>query len=111
MGRRWKMQVTVGGLLVLVAGSALVMSLLRPATPPDEGQAIVLAKAHLLKHNEFDYPRGYWARAEWNVTRGTWIVGFLPHSPKHGGYSLAVEVLPDRSCRSVSPGLSFFDVW
>ena len=111
MVRLWKKQVTVGGLLMVVAGSALVMSVLRPPTPPDEGEAIVLAKAYLLTHDDFDYPRGYWARAVREETRGSWIVGFVPQSPKQGGYSQAVEVLPNRSCRSSYQGLSFYDLW
>jgi hypothetical protein len=111
MGRPSSKQMSVGGLLVLVAGFALVMSLFRPPAPPDEGEALVLAKAYLTTNNEFDYPRGYWSRAVWSQERGTWIVGFVPHSPKQGGATQAVEVSPDRSCRTASPGLAFFDLW
>jgi hypothetical protein len=112
MERRWGKQVTVSGLLVLIAASALMMSVLRPPTPPDEGQAIVLAKAYLVARDEFDYPRGYWARAVWDQKRGAWRVGFVPaRARKDGGASLMVEVSPDRSCRWGSADISFFDLW
>ena len=107
---RWKRRITLGGLLVLVAACAVVFSLLRPAAPPDEGQAILLAKAYLQAHDEFDYPLGYWARADWNPKRRTWRVGFVP-ARKDGGATLMVEVSPDRSCRTPSFDYSFFELW
>ena len=110
MERRWKKQITVSGVLMLVAGSALVMWLLRPPTTPDEGQAILLAKAYLVTHNEFDYPMGYWARAVWDQTRATWRVGFVP-ARKDGGCTQMVDVSPDRSCRGASMDFAFFDLW
>jgi hypothetical protein len=110
MSWRSKNRTTVGGLLVLVAACALALSLLRPPAPPDEGQAIFLAKAYLQAHNEFDYPSGYWARAVWNAKQGTWRVGFVP-ARKDGGGSSLVEVSPDRSCRTPLFDHSFFDLW
>jgi hypothetical protein len=111
MERRWRKQVTVNGLLVLVAASALVMSVLRPPAAPDEGQAIVLAKAFLVAHNEFDYPTGYWVRAVWDQKRGTWCVGFMPATARQdGGAALMVEVSSDRSCRAASTDISFFKI-
>ena len=103
-----KDEIPVGGLLVLIAATALVMNLLRPPDPPDEGEAILLAKAHLAVHNEFDYPNGYWTRTEWNQRRGSWRVGFL--SAGKSGYVMLVEVSRDRSCRTASMDFSFFDL-
>jgi hypothetical protein len=71
---------------------------MRSPRPPDEGEAILLAKAHLQARNEFDYPRGYWARAVWDPHRGAWSVGFVP-ARKDGGGNLMVDVYPDRTCR------------
>jgi hypothetical protein len=109
---RWrrKKQITIGGLLVLVAASALLLSLLRPPAPPDEGQAILLAKAYLQARAEFDYPLGYWARAVWNSKQGTWRVGFVP-ARKDGGGTILVEVSRDRSCRTAPMDFSFVDLW
>jgi hypothetical protein len=88
---------TIGGLLVLVAVSALVIDLFRPAGPPDEFEAIRLAKAHLAAHNEFDYPNGYWVRTQWDKKRLCWRVGFEP--VRHGGgHSFLIAVFRDRSC-------------
>jgi hypothetical protein len=109
---RWrsKRRITVGGLLVLVAACAVAFSMLRPEAPPDEGQAILLAKAFLQAHNEFDYPSGYWARADWNPKQQSWRVGFVP-ARKDGGGTMLVEVAPDRSCRATSFDFSFFQLW
>jgi hypothetical protein len=107
---RWKKRTTVGGLLGLVAVCALSFSLARPPAPPDEGQAIFLAKAYLQAQKEFDYPSGYWARAVWNAKQGTWRVGFVP-ARKDGGYTSLVEVSKDRSCRTPLFDHSFFDLW
>jgi hypothetical protein len=109
---RWrrKKQITIGGLLVVVAVSALLLSLLRPPAPPDEGQAILLAKAYLQAHEEFDYPLGYWARAIWNSKQGIWRVGFVP-ARKDGGGTILVEVARDWSCRTAPMDFSFFDLW
>jgi hypothetical protein len=107
---RWKRRITVGGLLVLVAGCAVAFSLLRPEAPPDEGQAILLAKAYLQAQKLFDYPSGYWARADWNPRQRTWRVGFVP-ARKDGGGTMLVEVAPDRSCRTPSFDFSFFQLW
>jgi hypothetical protein len=100
---------TIGGLLVLVAVCALLLSLLRPPAPPDEGQPILLAKAYLQARDEFDYPRGYWARAIWDSKQGTWRVGFVP-ARKDGGGAYMVEVSPDRSCRTAPIDFSFVDL-
>jgi hypothetical protein len=110
---RWRRnkRITIGGLLVLVAVCAVLLSLLRPPAPPDEGQAILLAKAYLQARDEFDYPRGYWARAIWNSKQGTWRVGFVPASRNYEGGSYLVEVSPDRSCRTAPMDFSFFDLW
>ena len=110
---RWrqKKQITIGGLLVLVAVSALLLTLLRPPAPPDEGQAILLAKAYLQDRNEFDYPLGYWARAVWNSKQGAWRVGFVPASRKAEGGTILVEVSRDRSCRTAPMDFSFVDLW
>ncbi len=109
---RWlgKKRITIGGLLVVVAICAVLLSLLRPPMPPDEGQAILLAKAYLQTRNEFDYPLGYWARATWNSERGTWRVGFVPARKTEGG-TILVEVSRDRSCRTSPNDFSFFDLW
>ena len=77
------------------AVSTLLLSLLRPPPPPDEGQAILLAKAYLQASDEFDYPRGYWARAVWNSKQGTWRVAFVPPR-KDGGGTILVDVSWDR---------------
>src|SRR4051812_44165670 len=92
----WK-RLTVSGLLVLVAASALVMALLRPPAPPNEVEAIALAKAWFSAHNEFDHPKGYWVRTAWDDKLGAWRVGFTGA----GGSSLLARVSPDRSCRSL----------
>ena len=107
---RWKKRITIGGLLVLVALCAVLLSLLRPAAPPDEGQAILLAKAYLQTRNEFDYPLGYWARTVWDSEQGTWRVGFVP-ARKDGGGTMLVEVSRDRSCRTAPIDFSFVDLW
>jgi hypothetical protein len=44
---RRKKSITIGGLLVLVAVCAILLTPLRPPAPPDEGEAILLAKAYL----------------------------------------------------------------
>lgn len=106
---RPKKRVTVGGLLILVAASAFAVNWLRPPTPPDEGQAVVIAKAHLVAHNEFNYPRGYWARVVWNPKQGSWYVGFIP-ARKGGGDTQMIEVLPNRSCRTAPMDFAFFDL-
>ena len=110
MRRRRQKRITIGGLLVLVAVSAVLLSLLRPPAPPDEGQAILLAKAYLQANDEFDYPLGYWARAVWNSKQGTWRVGFVP-ARKDGGGTILVEVSRDRSCRAAPMDFSFVDLW
>ena len=94
---------------MLVAVCALLLGLLRPPAPPDEGQAILLAKAYLQARDEFDYPRGYWARASWDSKRGTWRVGFVP-ARKDGGGTNLVEVSPDRSCQTPPMDFSFVDL-
>src|SRR5689334_8357305 len=99
---RLKRQTTVGGLLALVALSALTMSILRPVDPPDQAEAIRLARAYLVAHKEFDYPNGYWVRTEWSEKRGSWRVGFHGHK---SGPSLLVEVSRGRSCRTNSAGM------
>jgi hypothetical protein len=105
-----RIRVTIGGLLALVAACALAINWLRPPPPPDEGQAILLAKAHLATCNVFDYPLGYWARATWNPKRGVWRVGFVP-ARKDGGPTQLVEVARDRTCKTPMMDISFFDLW
>ena len=105
---RWrrKKQIMIGAFLVLVAADALLLSLLRPPAPPDDGQAILLAEAYLQARDEFDYPLGYRARAVWNSKQGTWRVGFVP-SRKDGGGTILVEVSRDRYCRTAPIDFSF----
>jgi hypothetical protein len=91
--------------LVVIAASAVCFALLRPAGPPTESEAMQLAKAFLVEHNEFDYPRGYWVRAEWSESRATWRVGFMGS----GGYSMLIDVDRDRRCRLSPMDVSFFD--
>jgi hypothetical protein len=110
MRGRWNKRITISGLLVLVAVCAVLLSLLRPPAPPDEGQAIVLARAYLQSRDEFEYPLGYWARAVWDSKQGTWRVGFVP-ARKDGGGTILVEVLRDRTCRTPSMDFSFFSLW
>lgn len=110
MGPRKRVRLTIGGLLLLVAACGLLFHLVRPPTPPDEGEAILLAKAYLAAHREFDYPLGYWARAVWDESRGAWRVGFVP-ARKDGGGSMLVEVSADRSCRTAAFDFGFFDLW
>ena len=57
-----KRRITVGSLLVLARGLRRRLQPAATAAPPDEGQAILLAKRYLQDQNLFDYPMGYWAR-------------------------------------------------
>jgi hypothetical protein len=108
MHGRLSKQITVAGLLGLVAVSAVVMSLLRPPGPPDEVEAIMLAKTYLQTNREFDYPTGYWVRAAWDQKLGYWRVGFLGAGGR--GSTLLLRVSPDRSCRAEPMDISFFDL-
>lgn len=101
-------RLSVGGLLLLIALIALLLAYLR-STPPNEGQAIMLAKAHFQASNEFSYPKGYWSRADWNPKTQTWRVAFMP-ATRDGGYSLMTEVFPDKTCKSATFDFSVFDI-
>jgi hypothetical protein len=107
MKRHSSRRITLGRLLILVAAIAVVLSLLRSPEPPNEGEAIVLAKEYLVAHGDYDYPHGYWVRTQWNQGRESWRVGFKAPGKKEGP-SLMVEVDRDRSCRSAQHDYAFF---
>ena len=100
MERRWTYSITLGSLLTFVAAAALVLSILRRQPPPNEWEAIPLAKAHFAVHKEFDYPAGYRSHADWDQQRSVWRVEFKP-TPDETGYYLCAEVSRDRTCRTV----------
>lgn len=108
MNWRVKKRVTIGGLLVLVAVTGVLLALLRPRGSPDEAEAIQLAKSYLAHQNEFHYPSGYWVRAQW-IEGGSWLVGFMPPAGA-GGYSQLVLVFPDRTSLPHPHDPQFFGV-